>query len=895
MRQIDSKDYVKAALLLACLETLIVGLITAANKSKESGVILGLSAPRLILVVILFGCAISLAYLGVYWGRNKKQISKLESLIQNKYYELVFFFFWVFVVLFVIQFEAIFAILFAKIKFIDIPNFFLVLQPSLILGALVFIQGSVAIYLEFRQQINKNRPNDQIFFVWLFQSVEDFLESRNLRSFWNQVRLFFTKQKFGFLVGLGMIVVWIGIALTRIGVEPDDRYWNVAGVPILPQQLILVGLWILFLSDLKPLFASANFPRLKKISQDRSLFIFLVGLIWISAIVVWNSQELRHTYFAPGPYPPNFERYPFSDASEFDIGSQYFLLGEGLYNGVTTDRPFLMMFFALLHWIGGQNYDSVVLVQIFFLALIPVFLFILGWKYHSTTAGIGMAVLGILKEKNAISAASEISLANPKVLMSEMLTGLLMIGLSVVVVIWLERQKKSGILPILAGGILGLAIGVRVNAIFLFPLVLLIIFLGYVEKKMDKARWVSASLGFVFAMIMILTPYSVENIKAGGEPFWMMKITQVFNRSYTSGSESNELAPKTQQKLIDPEIDVSSKMKSVASFSWKVAWKNLTQINSSENFLALTVRHLIHNEITTLLIYPIDYQIEPLDEYLDKPYWDDLTDWAGQLEPIEIFLLGINLLVLSMGIGYAASQWKVTGLVPLFIHLGYNLTNAGARTSGGRYIVPVDWVVHVYFVLGLISIYYVKRNWRSKHPDGNRDFSKPKFGLSSVYLLIGLLAVGSSFLLSGLIRPEHPLVTGRQSLRMIDRTDLRFRDSTNTYRDVKKFVKSDPGYLATGVVFYPRFFGIGEDFEKFDLGPRSENESMLYFRFLTDRGAKHVSVMLTDERIQPFPNGEFAFLIGCDRGSYIEGKIVLPMDNKSTDVLVSDNPELSCD
>ena len=130
---------------------------------------------------------------------------------------------------------------------------------------------------------------------------------------------------------------------------------------------------------------------------------------------------------------------------------------------------------------------------------------------------------------------------------------------------------------------------------------------------------------------------------------------------------------------------------------------------------------------------------------------------------------------------------------------------------------------------------------------------------------------------------------------MIDRTDLRFRGSTNTYRDVKNFVKSDPGYLATGVVFYPRFFGIGEDFEKFDLGPRSENESMLYFRFLTDRGAKHVSVMLTDERIQPFPNGEFAFLIGCDRGSFIEGKIVLPMDNESTDVLVSDNPELSCD
>jgi len=96
-------------------------------------------------------------------------------------------------------------------------------------------------------------------------------------------------------------------------------------------------------------------------------------------------------------------------------------------------------------------------------------------------------------------------------------------------------------------------------------------------------------------------------------------------------------------------------------------------------------------------------------------------------------------------------------------------------------------------------------------------------------------------------------------------------------------------------VLYPRFFEVGEDFDKFDLGPRGEDESMLYFRFLTDLGAKQVSVMLRDEWIQAFPNGEFVFLVGCDRGSYIEGKMVLPMDNENNNVIVSDHPALSCD
>ena len=42
-----------------------------------------------------------------------------------------------------------------------------------------------------------------------------------------------------------MLAAWVLAAQTGIGLIPDDRFWNVAGVPILPQQIVLTGLLLL--------------------------------------------------------------------------------------------------------------------------------------------------------------------------------------------------------------------------------------------------------------------------------------------------------------------------------------------------------------------------------------------------------------------------------------------------------------------------------------------------------------------------------------------------------------------------------------------------------------------------------------------------------------------------
>ena len=47
----------------------------------------------------------------------------------------------------------------------------------------------------------------------------------------------------------------------------------------------------------------------------------------------------------------------------------------------------------------------------------------------------------------------------------------------------------------------------------------------------------------------------------------------------------------------------------------------------------------------------------------------------------------------------------VSGLIPIFLFIAYNLSNGLARNSGGRYNLPIDWVGYTYFSIGLLYIF----------------------------------------------------------------------------------------------------------------------------------------------------------------------------------------------
>lgn len=179
-------------------------------------------------------------------------------------------------------------------------------------------------------------------------------------------------------------------------------------------------------------------------------------------------------------------------------------------------------------------------------------------------------------------------------------------------------------------------------------------------------------------------------------------------------------------------------------------------ILEEDTILSYSLRHFVHNEITSVLILPLNWQVTSLDEVVQQPHWDYGQNWQGELSTGEKVAAVINLLILSIGIGYAFWRWRIAGLTPLAIHLGYHLSNANSRTSGGRYLVPVGWAVVAYFVLGALAIVYAARGWQPTPPPTIFESTRQVNWHTIIGAWIGFLLIGRTFLLADLVEPKYP-------------------------------------------------------------------------------------------------------------------------------------------
>ncbi len=663
-----------------------------------------------------------------------------------------------------------------------------------------------------------------------------------------------------------MGVVWVFIAVTGIGIVPDDRFWNIAGVPVLWHQVIFTLLLILFLLDLKHINTGS---KLASISQKPAFPYLLMTLIWLAAVLVWQAEPLNHTYFAVNT-PPNYDTYPFSDAMYFDVGGQYFLMGEELNNGQITDRPYLMLYTALLHLLGGQDYQMMILFQIMLLALIPAVSYLIGWKLHSKTAGLVAGLLIILKEKNAIASAFKVGLANSKVLTSELVNALLLVLIALCLLNWFRQGRDARLWPILAGGLTGLAIGIRGNSLSILPLAPLLALLVMLKQPKFLKQWALVSLLFLLGATAVLAPYSIDTAREFGTPFWLDKIKNVIDRSDYA---SHEIEANTHLNRPAPET-------------------------SSDGFVILTLRHFLHNEATTVLMLPIRWQANPLKSTLDHPIWDSATLWQGSLTTGEKLTLGANLLVLAFGIGAALRRWQITGLVPLAIHLTYNLTNAAARTSGGRYLAPTDWVVLLYFGIGICALVYAIRQWE---PNPQAEKSIPTQLRGKLWLpalsLVGFLLVGSAYLLSDLIPQPYDLASAEARRSYLNAEVERLADAGIDPTEVTAFINSKGAILSIGKALYPRYYQAGEATPASSHLPEIPPENArLYFMLLEDRTTSHISVPLPDDQDPTrFPHGAYGLILGCAKEGYIEGLVFIPLDRPNSQILTQSDPTFICD
>ena len=64
----------------------------------------------------------------------------------------------------------------------------------------------------------------------------------------------------------------------------------------------------------------------------------------------------------------------------------------------------------------------------------------------------------------------------------------------------------------------------------------------------------------------------------------------------------------------------------------------------------------------------------------------------------------LSAVVFLLGLALAWKKYRWVGLAPLFMDVGFTANLALARVSGWRYNLPIDWVVMLYFAMGLAQM-----------------------------------------------------------------------------------------------------------------------------------------------------------------------------------------------
>ena len=655
------------------------------------------------------------------------------------------------------------------------------------------------------------------------------------------------------IVALAVIgMVWGLIAITGIGIIPDDFYWNVAGVPLLPWQVwaavgvVLCG-WFLY----------NQFVLKKRFAQISSLVIFFG--IWIIAAIIWIRTPFVPAFNAPGPYLPSKGFYPFVDAALFDLGAQSAIYGRGLFFGTFFDRGLLMGFLALIHKTFGQNYLVVVGVQSAVFAILPALLYLLGEKLHSKSAGLMVATLAILKVSNAIVSGKLLSTSHPKLMLTEFPTGIVLVLFSLFLVLWLRENGAKAQYLAGIGAVIGIGILLRTHVFFMLPVVIL---LGLVVWKLNWKRALRDILLVIVAFFITISPWMWRNQRVAGEPlFFLQRFDSVIEERYQS------------QSHIDQDRFVSTHPSRALETRAAITRMENNTILDQYQFIP---KHFVHNLITSVLILPPSPILDDLRHVVDNyPYWGRTTDFGpGQFPGFTGIFLVANLIILSIGLGAAWKRIGFVSLVPLAVFLFYNLANAFARTSGGRYIVPVDWVIYFYYAIGLVEIirffiamigFQTNDFWGGKlgykHDDVNEKLSWSKTGL----VILPFFLIVATLPLIELTSPgDKPLETTNALMHQLD--EISFFDMPGLSQpEVEEFLGNPDALLISGRGFYPRYYsyGEGEPILPGQITPFTPREfPRLVFTLLLPDTDRFVLLPIDKPRLK-FPDAAEVIIGGC--------------------------------
>ncbi|MHB8806642.1 MAG: ArnT family glycosyltransferase [Anaerolineaceae bacterium] len=735
---------------------------------------------------------------------------------------------------------------------------------------------------------------------WLFHQ-----EKNGLRKFKfdkNEIR----QGGFFIFFALG---IWILIARTKFGLTPDI-FWDNLGVPITIAQVGLAFLFTLIIFKI----AKKYLAKLKHIE------IYLFFLLWIVAAAVWISEPQHTSTFNPGPFLPNNEFYPNSDAQTYDTCALSSLLGQNycFFNKNAVSKPLYIAFLFLLHLFSGNDYTLLVNLQVIFIAVLPPILFLIGRQLHSNLLGILVAILSIIKITNSIADSLIIwTVSNPKFMMSESFLAVFLALLCLFMIIWYQNPNQKRIYLYLSGAILGLCTLIRDNVWILLPCIALVVLLRSDGKIWNK---LSHAVSFILVFALAFTPWAVRNMSLGLKPISLFEsLEQVIfeNRYGIEGDDQSSIinVETSTNSLIESGVDLDTGEIQYVSYTENAISETLhfpitqTNTDSSEqessdisSIYFSTINHFLHNILSVFFTLPMNYRTSSVEDTITKTWeinpWT--RTWDGTVERDVQIMMALNIFILCLGIIGLYRKSKTAYCIPLIIMIVYLAGVAFAKTSGGRYIVPVDWIMLIFYAAGLLFIMetfgiHGKINNGIKPENDSIEETTGSSNKMATVLLAALLGIGILVPISeNIFSEKHFPQTYTEFLNEVEQNGYEMDADYFSSSEVEKFLEEENAVFVAGEGFYPKLLDPADENAREFFNDYLHEPYTLLFTLLNEKTSMPVYLPVSTNQIS-FSHGATVSILGCKESSGKIRALSILILGRNIEIINSENlKSLSC-
>ncbi len=699
--------------------------------------------------------------------------------------------------------------------------------------------------------------------IWIF----GLFQNKRLTSLLRQ----FTRQDWiaGLVPGGIILMAVLIISITGMGIGKGTQFWGKSGIPVLHWQVGAALTVMAVFCVMKDML----FPNKTVRFKDWAL----IAVFWLAAFLLWQSIPTPVSRFVTASYPPNFTNYPYSDAGDYALEAQAILAGNGFPYGF-LDKPLHLTFLAILSWLNSSDYARMMLTQVAVMAVIPGLIYLLVSRISNRPAGITAGVVVLFMQANNLSIADRVQATNVKMAMSEPLTALLLVLFCLSIVNWWKSSQRSWLHAAVSGALLGLTALVRLNVLVILPLILLIWLFGFNFRS--RQTWLAA-LVFVLFCILGQVPWALRNQVIEGnalDSYYSKVLGVVFkrrinptielipvNKPPSPGMEQTEGNPPTGEDRTD-------------SASWAVLADSFTRTG-------------LHNLVTVSLSLPASIYHSGLEETIRQPYWDQ--EWNGSFTPYGEIGLAVSLLAVVLGFAISWKRSGVVSLVPLLVMLSYLLSNAVSMVSGGRYIIPVDWVLPAYFSIGLSGLTF----WLFRLKRQNETDTVTKtINVKKLWLQLALILAAASLpmALSLLIPKQFKPADNSTLLKQIRDIQVEW-PAGNSVNDLNILAASPDGSFKTGWAMFPRWMKSGEG----DTAGQGSAFSALpfdhlSFSMISDDMYPFDAVLPVDQSIEPLPNASKVILAGCKSEAYFDTAVMIVLEPSPRIIIRKDPGSFTC-